>query len=174
MKTGLEAKMYFESFPYTLYSLDDRASVQLTKYILVRFALSKELKENFSLYDEYDIRDGESPEILADFFYNQPTLHWIILHVNEIVDPRFEWPLGTYDLIKYTEGKYTNINAAHHYEDEDGYIVNSTEAGAVPVSNYQYEERLNEEKRRIKILKPQFVQDFISEFQRQVLENTDG
>lgn len=110
--------MYFNNFPYTFYSLDDRETVQLVKNILIRVVVREEIKNNFSIYDEYDVKDGETPEIVADKFYDNPELHWIILHLNEIVDPRFNWPLSVNNLVLYTEGKYNDKDAVHHYTDD--------------------------------------------------------
>lgn len=117
--------MYFQNFPLTYYSLyDDLSNVRVVTNITARVKLSDEVKNNLSLFDEYDIKDGDTPEIIADRFYNDPQLHWVILHVNEILDARFDWPLTTDNLKKYCEGKYTNINAVHHYEDTNGNYVN--------------------------------------------------
>ena len=46
--------MYFDKFPYTVYSLDDRESVQLIKDIFRRITLDESIKNNYSLFDEYD------------------------------------------------------------------------------------------------------------------------
>jgi hypothetical protein len=215
--------MYFKSFPYTFYSLNDTSTVQLVTDITTRVTLSDEVKENLGLFDEYDIRDGETPELVADKFYGNPQLHWLILHYNEIIDPRFDWPLDTNNLNRYAAGKYANVNAVHHYEDANGNysngnvyllsssdfsefnvndaITNITNSGTgyitqknsssnvsvtvttggfisgdrikntsntnssanitstvvlsgTPVTNYDYEDTVNELKRRIKILKP--------------------
>ena len=117
--------MYFKTFPYTYYSLDDVATTQIVTNISLRVRLSDELKNNFSLFDKYDIKDGETPEILADKFYSNPQLHWIILHTNDILDPRFDWPLTTNNLVLFTQGKYNNVNAPHHYVDANSIITNA-------------------------------------------------
>ena len=117
--------MYFKTFPYTYYSLDDVATTQIVTNISLRVRLSDELKNNFSLFDKYDIKDGETPEILADKFYSNPQLHWIILHTNDILDPRFDWPLTTNNLVLFTQGKYNNVNAPHHYVDDNNIITNA-------------------------------------------------
>lgn len=156
--------MYFEQFPKTFYSLDDGNSVQLVTNIFLRIILSDEIKNNLTLYELYDIKEGETPEILADRLYGDPMLHWVILHLNEIIDPRFDWPLSTKNLISYCETKYANIYGIHHYINSDGYIVNSTYPGATSVSNFQYEESLNEEKRRIRILKPEYLRNVVNDF----------
>ena len=116
--------MYFKSFPYTFYSLDNATTVQVVTNITNRATLSKETKTNLSLYDEYDIKDGETPELVADKFYSNPELHWIVLHYNDILDPRFDWPLDTNNLNRYVTGKYNDVNAVHHYEDANGNYTN--------------------------------------------------
>jgi len=156
--------MYFEKFPTTFYTLDDQKTVQIVRNIFLRLNINENIKNNLSLYDEYDVLDGETPEIVADKFYKNPQYHWLILHMNDILDPRFDWPLSTNNLIKYCQSKYTNIYATHHYEDVDGYKVNSTEPGATPISNFTYEEDLNESKRRIRMLKHQFLEAVSREF----------
>ena len=116
--------MYFKSFPYTFYSLDNATTVQVVTNITNRITLSEETKNNLSLYDEYDIKDGETPELVADKFYSNPELHWLILHYNDILDPRFDWPLDTNNLNRYLTGKYNDVNAVHHYEDANGNYTN--------------------------------------------------
>ena len=160
--------MYFEKFPVTYYSLDDRSSVQLVRNIFLRAVINDEIKNNYSVYDEYDIKDGETPEILASRIYDNSEYHWLILHMNDIIDPRFDWPLSTYNLIRYCQSKYDNMYDDHHYEDSDGKWVNSNAVGAVSVSNYQYEDALNELKRRIKILKPTYVDAVVQEFTKKI------
>lgn len=162
--------MYFEYFPLTLYTLDDGTTVKVVTNIFLRNVINDNIKNNLSLFDEYDIIDGETPEIVSQKFYRTPNLHWLILHYNDIIDPRFDWPLSTFNLIKYCENKYTNINSAHHYVNSDGYIVNSTETGATPVSNFTFEEELNESKRRIKVLKTNYVDALVREFIKKISE----
>jgi len=116
--------MYFKSFPYTYYSLDDASTVQVVTNITNRVTLSDEVKNNLSLYDEYDIKDGETPELVADKFYNNSELHWLVLHYNDIIDPRFDWPLVTNNLNRYVASKYADVNAVHHYEDVNGNYTN--------------------------------------------------
>ena len=232
--------MYFKSFPYTFYSLDNTSTVQVVTNITTRVTLSDEVKQNLSLYDEYDIKDGETPEILADKFYNNPELHWVILHYNDIIDPRFDWPLDTNNLNRYIDAKYANSTAVHHYEDGSGYytngnillqsnnqfsyfqvgdvVVNNTNTGTgviktkdsnsyilvttvssggfiagdqikkssnantranitvvttytgTPVTNYTYEDEVNETKRRIKILKSSYIDGVVNDFKKKLGE----
>ena len=231
--------MYFKSFPYTLYTLDDISTVQVVTNITNRVSLSEKVKTNLSLYDEYDIRDGDTPELVADRFYSNPELHWLILHYNEIIDPRFDWPLDTNNLNRQVASKYANVNGIHHYEDANGnyangnvyllsssdftefniddVITNITNTGTgyitqknsssnvrvtvttggfisgdrikniantsssanitstvvlsgTPVTNYTYEDEVNESKRKIKILKTAYVDALVSDFKKKLGE----
>ena len=60
--------MYFEYFPQTLYTLDDGTTVKVVTNIFLRNVINDEIKNNLSLFDEYDVIDGESPEIVSNKF----------------------------------------------------------------------------------------------------------
>ena len=165
--------MYFDRFPTTYYTLDDQKTVQIVRNIFLRIVINDTIKSNLSLIDEYDIVDGDTPEIVAHKFYRNSQYHWLILHMNDILDPRYDWPLSSNNLVKYCEGKYTNIYATHHYENANGDWVNSNYPSATAISNYTYEDRLNESKRRIKVLKPQYVESVLREFTNK-LEGING
>lgn len=155
---------YFDQFPKTYYTFDNVNATLITNF-MARVAISDDLKNNVMLYDQYTIIDGETPEIVADQVYGDPQLHWIILLTNEIVDPRYDWCLSQDHLLYLCQNKYTNIYGIHHYEDSKGYIVDSNFPGAVSISNYDYEDQLNEQKRIIKIMNQNLVKEFIKEFQ---------
>jgi hypothetical protein len=100
------ATNFFENFPRIAYTLDDGESEQVIKDIFKRAILSKEFQNNNSYYETYEILGGETPEELSFRFYGTPNLHWLVLLTNNIIDPRFEWPLGQDNLIKQTQNKY--------------------------------------------------------------------
>jgi hypothetical protein len=162
--------MYFKNFNKIYYSLPNSDGTEelivltdITKNIRFR----KEVLSNITLYDEYDIRDGETPEILAEKFYGNPEYHWIIMLANERYDYINDFPLSTYDLEQYIKSKYgfdnSKIYSIHHYE-ANGYVVNSDYPNAVPVSNYDYETRENEKKRRIKIISKSTINLILQNF----------
>jgi len=96
----------FENFPSIAYTLDDGTTEQVIKDIFKRAILSKEFQNNNSYFETYEILGGETPEQLSFRFYGTPELHWLILLTNNIIDPRFEWPLSQDNLIKQTQDKY--------------------------------------------------------------------
>ena len=226
--------MYFQTFPYTFYTLDNYKSAQLIQNILMRVKINDSIKSNLVMFDEYDIIDGDTPEIIAFKFYNNTNLHWLILHMNEILDPRFDFPLDTLKFKSYVSSKYSDINGIDYYEDSNenqingnvtinassfnnfnvgdvvynlsskgiGFITSSLSAsskiitvteGGFKTSNevsnnimgtnsanltstttitgtavtfLETEDRANEAKRRIRILKPQFVSFVVKEFEQ--------
>jgi len=97
---------YFSIFPKVLYSFDGYKTSEYITDITARFSFEESLKDNFSAYFLYTIKDGETPEILAAKYYDSPNKHWIILMMNNIVDPRFDWPLSYSALNNYIDIKY--------------------------------------------------------------------
>lgn len=158
--------MYFNMMPQLLINLynQDLQYKQVTD-ITTRAISSAELRSNIFLYDTYDVKDWETPEILADKFYNDPQLHWVILLCNDIIDPAFDWVIPSDVLLQKAIQQYgeENINKTHHWVDEFGNWVNSTHPNSAAITNIEYEEELNEKKRQIKILKTDYLNSFVDE-----------
>lgn len=158
--------MYFEMMPKMLINLYNTAGAyKLVTDITTRVSGSSEIRKNVFLYDYYDIRDNETPEIIADKIYNDPQLHWVILLCNDIIDPVYDWVLSQEQLLAHVSATYgeDNINAIHHYEDELGNWVNANSPNGYAVSNMANAQKENESKRRIKVLQPRYVKQFVSE-----------
>lgn len=162
--------MYFKEFPQFVYEFVDADGKNKRTTIItditrnVRFR--KEILSNITLYDEYDIIDGETPEIIAEKFYGNSLYHWIVMLVNERFDYIKDFPMRYPDLVKYVEDVYgaDNVNDVHHWINDKGFIVNSDYPGATSVSNMQYEEAINESKRRIKLISPRLLQQVLTQF----------
>lgn len=115
---------FLDKFPKLLYTLDNGRSAQLVPDILRRVRIVEEIQKIGSYYDLYDVKDGETPEIVADKFYRDPTLHWVVLLGNEIEDPRFTWPLPYKDLVKAAIAKYGSEEAIQEVHHAEGYRDN--------------------------------------------------
>jgi hypothetical protein len=134
--------------------------------------------ENITVYDQYDIVDGETPEIIAAKIYGNPLYHWVIMLANNRFDYRADFPLNYTDLLKKVKATYGSsdeeIYGVHHYEASVGnsshnhpaFVVNSNYPDAYAVSNFEYEERVNEEKRRIKIISKQVLDAVVKEYSK--------
>jgi len=160
--------MYFENFPKFAYDFDinGERKVLIVSDITRNVRFRKEILSNVTLYDEYDIKEGETPEIVAEKLYGNSQYHWIIMLVNGRYDYVKDFPLTYTALTQYITDKYGIGNAlnAHHYENSMGYTVNSTDPDAQPVSNTAYEELLNESKRRIKVISSQLLDKIVQQF----------
>lgn len=114
---------YLDLFPrirYKIDSADKYGNYELVTDITFRLTIIKEALANFSSYYKYTIKDGETPEILAEKVYGTSQAHWIILYANNIYDPQYDWPLEYRSFNKYIVAKYGSIENAqttwHHYE----------------------------------------------------------
>ena len=160
--------MYFENFPKFAYDFDvnGERKVLIVSDITTNIRFRKEILSNVTLYDEYDIKEGETPEIIAERLYGNSQYHWIIMLVNDRYDYIKDFPLTYTALTQYITDKYGvgNESDIHHYENSMGYIVNSDDPDAESVSNTTYEELLNESKRRIKVISSQLLEKIVQQF----------
>jgi len=166
--------MYFKEFPTFLYDFrygnSANTKTSLVKDITRNIRFRRDILSTITMYDEYDIEDGETPEIIAEKMYGNPEYHWIIMLANNRYDYITDFPLDEVSLVKHIEAKYGEDRyAVHHYEaqvdaDADNHVVNSDYPGAYPVSNDEWERRINEEKRRIKIISPSLVSAILKNY----------
>lgn len=113
---------FFDKFPTIPYDITRGTfpNYEEVTNIFFRLAIVKEAINNISAYYEYTIRDGDTPEILAEKIYGDAEAHWVILMANDIVDPQYDWPLDKPSFLNYIKNKYDLISLAktqtHHYE----------------------------------------------------------
>jgi hypothetical protein len=160
--------MYFKDFPKFLYDFNYDANTNKTSVVTditrnVRFR--KELLSSITYFDEYDIVDGETPEIIAEKIYGNAEYHWIIMLANDRYDYLSDFPLPEAQLVRHIEKLYgTNANGIKHYVDARGFTVNSDFPGALPETFATHERNINESKRKIKIISPQLVNTILKNF----------
>ena len=161
---------YFSKFPLYQYDVQDTQERTLITDILRRVNLKGNAKANTLVFDEYFVRDGDQPDMVAHKYYGDSTLHWIVVTVNNITS-RYDWPLDQVALSQYVNDKYSNPNATHHHEinatsgdTTKKLIVSSDTDGATAITNYEYEEIENDKKRRIRLLDRAFVTKFVDDF----------
>ena len=73
--------MYFSNFPTILYDSFGSGQTKDVKNLLRRVAIRSKIKTNTLLFDTYDVKEGETPESIADKLYEDPELHWVVLLV---------------------------------------------------------------------------------------------
>ena len=174
--------MYFSSFPKIYYDSKGQGDPKVVTNLLKRVAIRTKVRNNASLYDTYDIMNGDTPESLADRFYDDPELHWVILMVNNVTDRYHQWPMLEQQFNTFVTEKYDNPDGVHHYEIEQRSGSTKTKievynnsalysgdtdfySNATTITNREFEEREQDKKRKIKILDPRFVERFVEEFE---------
>ena len=181
--------MYFDSFPKILYDSKGNGEVKIVTNLLKRVAIRAKVKNNSVFYDTYTVQNGDTPESIADKLYDDPELHWVVLLVNDITDRYHQWPMYEQQFNTYVTEKYDNPDGIHHYEisqssgntktkievyanealysgDTDFYSDSS------PVTNREYEENEQNEKRKIRLLDPRYIEQFVDEYRRLMQEST--
>ena len=168
---------YFEMFPNILYSAKGDGKYTVMKDIMSRVKLISGVKENILGFDYYNVQDGETPEMIAHKYYGDVNLHWTVLVANDIVDYYEDWPMSVQRFEEFVKEKYDNPQGIHHYEitqtsgDTTVTIdvgMNTTDYSGTPISNYQYEDKLQEQKRQIRLIQPRYIKEFVKEFERKL------
>lgn len=165
--------MYFESFPHLYYDFvkpNGEIDYVILKDITHNIRFKRDLLQSLSLYESYDMRDTDTPEIVSEKFYGSPFYHWIIMVANDRYDYVNDWPMSVNNLENMIREKYgiAHMYDTHHYE-YNGFIVDAdygNDFGVTidSISNHDYEVALNESKRRIRVISPQLLQEILAEF----------
>src|SRR5210317_2114462 len=171
---------YFTYFQQFTYDVKGDGTAKLVTDILLRVKVRNQIRDIVSFFDKYNVQDGETPEDIAYKLYGDSELHWVVLMVNNVKDRFFDWPLSQIQFQNYLQSKYTDPDGVHHYEitqssgpttsTDNSHIieVNSSEVGATAVTNREYEDRLQDSKRQIQILDPDYLPYFVTEFEKQI------
>ena len=187
------AKNYFRNIPDFEYVNRTKDGQFISNYTQVKNFFKKgklreDLFQDLTVFEKYSIKGDDRPDNVANEIYDDPTLDWVVLMSNNIINIQNEWPLNQQAFESYVLDKYGTIeklNEIHHYEsnevkDTNGVIifpkgVRVSAAQSVsyfeplseelvtvnPVSkavtNYQHEEKINNDKRRIFLIKPIYL-----------------
>ena len=159
------------------------------KNLFRRTKLRDDLQNNFTLFEKYVIPGEARPDNVAQELYGSDQFDWVVLIVAGINNVRNEWPLNARDLYNYCLDKYGDaLNSVRFFETTEvkdssgrlilpkGKVVDSnftipkpetptaTLNPVVGISNFEYETRLNDDKRSIFILRRGYLQDFVNDF----------
>ena len=172
--------MYFSQFPLMAYDVKGDNVWKLVPDILRRVKMRANIRNGMFMFDNYDVKEGETPEQVAFKWFGDTEYHWVILMTNNITDRYYEWPLTQPQFQLHLEDKYGvgNIDATHHYEisqtsgpttsrDNSHLVeVNSDASGATAITNREYEQRNQDKLRQIRLLDKKYLSVFVSEFER--------
>jgi len=173
--------MYFAQFPTIPYDSTGTGKSKDVKNLLRRVGLRQKVKVNTMFFDTYDVKNGETPESIAFKLYDNAELHWVVMLVNNITDRFHDWPMTEAQFLNFINDKYSNPDAVHHYEIEqesgDTSIKinigtdNTDYPTATLITNYEHEQEVQDNKRKIRLLDPSFLDDFVDEFKLLIKES---
>ena len=188
---------YFKQLPELDYPslANERTSAydyQVVKNIFKRAIIRDDIFNEVTAFTKYDVIGDERPDQVANLFYGDPGLDWIILTANNIIHVRDEWPMGNQDFLTYLNEKYTaeELSNIHHYETklirtangkliqpegltvpEDHSItfldngVLRTESSLTSFTFLEHETNLNDAKRSINVLRQEYLNLFLEDFE---------
>jgi hypothetical protein len=176
---------YFSKFPNMVYDVKNNGNFKLLPDILRRVKQRNAIKSGQFIFDTYDVKNGEKPEDIAYKWFGDAQLHWVILMTNDVTDRYYQWPMNDAQFEEFIADKYSNPDAVHHYEvtkdsgrttgqgpNDYSHLVevNSDTDNAISISNREYEERIQDKNRSIRLLNQRFLSDFIEEFDKLIKE----
>tara|TARA_B100000900_G_C20431717_1_gene655276 strand:+ start:239 stop:778 length:540 start_codon:yes stop_codon:yes gene_type:complete len=170
--------MYFSKFPLRVYDVKGDKNYKLLPDILRRVKLRSSLASSRFVFDKYNVKEDENPEDIAFKYYGDAEYHWVVLMVNNITDRYYQWPMTQADFANFLTDKYGagNEDAIHHYElaqtsgkttsSDDSHMleVNSDTENATAITNREFEERVQNDIRQIRLLDQRYLDTFVEEF----------
>jgi hypothetical protein len=186
--------MYFNEIPLIYYDSVGQGDYKEVTNLLRRVALRTKVRTNVLFFDTYDLKEGETPEIIAHKLYGDPELHWVILLINNITDRYHQWPKNTPQFLAFINDKYvnadgtSNVDGVHHYEiaQSSGDTTTKIEvyensalytgdsdfyASASIVTNFEYEESVQDKARKIRLIDPRHIEQFVDEYENLMKES---
>ena len=187
------SKPYFSQIPDFLYvdrspgnkTINDYSQV---KNLFKRAVLREDIFTDLSFFTKYQIIGDERPDNVAEKFYEDSSLDWVILLANNITNIQTEWPMSEQSYYNFLIDKYgtdEKLQEVHHYECtgvknaiggiivEEGlhvpvgfavtyfdYVLSSNVSATnitEAVTNLTYEDNIQDKKRNIFILKPEYL-----------------
>jgi|TARA_R100000084_G_scaffold94971_1_gene48715 hypothetical protein len=115
---------YFRQLPNFEYINRLKDSTEISSYLPVknlfkRFVINPDYFEDINFATKYKIVGDERPDNIAQKIYGDPTLDWIVLIANNIINVETEWPLSQSAFHNFLLDKYGSegqLEEIHHYE----------------------------------------------------------
>ena len=161
---------------YPITTFKNRNIVDITKNVKIAMLLSP-----WALAD-YQVPDGDRPETVAFDVYDEAQLAWLVLLPNVKLDPYYGWPMPQRDFEAWMKKKYgtlavslsTKLFYEHSSKDitisVDTYnhastLTHITASDYNVVYAYNYYERVNNNKRHIKLVPPSAAPEIVAKLE---------
>jgi hypothetical protein len=178
---------YFRNIPKVKYDIngaEPKKYLNVTN-IMKRISFKPSVIEDITDYYPYRVKDGERPDILSHQKYGSVAYAYLIMLINDIYDPIFDWPLTSQQFEKYLISKYGSVSSAmgttkYYYQIVRAEVARTGTSERVPAvkfivdetaydaldegdrstqTQYEWEDELNDNKRDIKLINASLIQD---------------
>lgn len=133
------AETYFSKFKSTYYA--NAFAIDLTE----RVALTSPVPSSPYVYYSYDITNGIRPDQIADEYYNDQFMDWVIYLSNKTIDPYYQWYLTDEKFNAFLKAKYdvsipTLQNKIKLYRNNwyNGDAISVADYNALPPNQHRY------------------------------------
>jgi hypothetical protein len=133
---------YFDTLPKIIVTENGNSTIRTN--LLSRSSIIPGLFSNPMVFYDYDIQEGDTPEIIAFKYYGDVYRYWLVLLANQIVSPQWDWPMTQSVMNDFLDKKYPNIDiytTIDHYEKTittvDNY-TNSKTVDTIAISQSEY------------------------------------
>ena len=96
---------YFSNFPKILYDIEGtnqrNPSFTTAANLMIRQRFRDAIVDEITAFYPYFIQESERPDTLAFDVYGDIKYIWVILMINNIIDPYWQWPLDAKNFTKY-------------------------------------------------------------------------
>ena len=178
---------YFRNLPKVRYDINGAEPNKFLNVtnIMKRISFKPSVIEDISQYYPYRVKDGERPDIISHQKYGSVAYAYLIMLINDIYDPIFDWPLSAQQFEKYLTNKYGSVSSAmgttkYYYQVIRAEVARTGTSERVPAvkfivdqttydaldggdrttqTAYEWEDELNDNKRDIKLIDASFIQD---------------
>ena len=178
---------YFRNIPKVKYDINGAEPNKFLNVtnIMKRISFKPSVIEDITDYYPYRVKDGERPDIISHQKYGSVAYAYLIMLVNDIYDPIFDWPLSAQQFEKYLTNKYGSVSSAmgttkYYYQVIRAEVARTGTSERVPAvkfivdqttydalgegdrstqSQYEWEDELNDNKRDIKLIDASLIQD---------------
>ena len=159
----------------------------VVKNLFKRGNLRQDIFGDLTFFTKYKVIGDERPDNIAYEVYGDQNYDWVVMLSNNIMNLETEWPWSQQAFDKYLLDKYGSYEKIYETKDyetneitdstgriivREGLVVPQdysvtfydtglqqmvTRSSTFPVSNYDYENRINDAKRNIFLLKPIYL-----------------
>lgn len=165
--------MFFSLLPNIKYKSNNSKEYITVKNIFTSYQINQDLARNENIFTKYIMKPNTTIQDIAREYYGDPFYDWIIILINNIVNPTFTIPLD-YDqiILKIKKDRNDPFDTIYCIDENGikyyGDCKNNKEVSYTPVTYLEHENKINEENSTLYLLKKRYFRSFIDDFRKEM------